>query len=325
MIQLARADDLKAWNSFVEKEKDNQLVTIAHNPSLGSILAKTFGYKEKNMFIVKDNQIIGVIPAVKVGKKLVSMPHFSYGGAIFCYKSNEFLEVSNLLNDTKFEIRGFKKITKNFYANKVLSKVKLKDCPDEQFMSIKSSARRKIRQARKKNFSAVHGGLELLDDFYHVYAKRMLQKGSPPLGKNFFRNILKYYQHGKAQISAIYANGNIAAAGFTLSYKGFNELCWVSSVRKYDRYNVNSLLYWNIIKDSINKGYYYFSMGRSTIDSNNHRFKKQWNPLELPIYYNYSEPMGTSLKEMTFLTKIWRLQPLRTSIFFGKYISKYVY
>jgi lipid II:glycine glycyltransferase (peptidoglycan interpeptide bridge formation enzyme) len=325
MIHLAKASDLKAWNGFLEEEKERQLVTIAHNPSLGRILAKTFGYKEENMFIMKDDQIIGVLPAVKVGKKLVSMPHFSYGGPIFCSKSKENLEVSNLLNETSFEVRGLQKVTDNFYANKIVSKVKLKNCPEEQFMNISSSARRKIRQARKRNFQTVHGGLELLDDFYKVYSKRMFQKGSPPLGKNFFRNLLEDYEHGKAQISAIYSNGNVAAAGLTLCYKDFNELCWVSSDKKYDRYNVNSLLYWNIIKDSIANGYCYFSMGRSTVNSTNHRFKKQWNPIELPLFFNHSHSVGKSIKEFTFLTKLWKLQPFKTSVLFGKYISKYVY
>lgn len=80
MIQLADVQDHKAWNDFLEKEKSKQLITIAHNPSLGKILAKTFGYKDESRVIKSNGKMIGVFPAVMVGKKLVSMPHFSYGG-----------------------------------------------------------------------------------------------------------------------------------------------------------------------------------------------------------------------------------------------------
>lgn len=229
------------------------------------------------------------------------------------------------LGQQSFEARGFSKWTNHHYDKKVTAIVYLNDDPAEMLKGLKGSFRRKLRKASEQGFQIRHGGMELLDDFYMVYIKKMHQKGSPPLGKVFFRNLLTDYEYGAAQISAAYKDGRVAAAGFTLAYLGFNELCWVSSYSAYDKYNVNSYLYWNIIKDSIAKGYTCFSMGRSTRDSSNHRYKRQWNPTEFPVFYNYSEPVGTSIKELTFLTKLWKLQPLRTSVFFGHYISKYVY
>jgi lipid II:glycine glycyltransferase (peptidoglycan interpeptide bridge formation enzyme) len=192
-------------------------------------------------------------------------------------------------------------------------------------MEFKSSFRRKIRKSEQYNFTVVRGRTELLDDFYDVYTKKMLCKGSPPLGKIFFENLLTDYAYGEALITAVYDGKNVIAAGFTLSYLKFNELCWVSTNSDYDKYNVNSFLYWNIVKDSIHKKHTYFSMGRSTRNSSNHFYKRQWKPMEIPIFYNYSEPVGKSIKEFTFLTKIWKLQPLRTSVYLGHIVSKYIY
>jgi lipid II:glycine glycyltransferase (peptidoglycan interpeptide bridge formation enzyme) len=325
MIELSTCQDVKTWNEFLKKERGAQLITIAHNPSLGPILEKTFGYTSQNMLIKSNDEMIGVLPVVKIGEKLVSMPHFSYGGPILDSTSDVRLDLTSILENNKFEVRSFDKLSDYFYDNKVTSIIELKDSVENQLMEFKSGFRRKIRKSEKHGFTVVRGSIELLDDFYEVYSKKMLFKGSPPLGKSFFRNLLTDYKYGEVLITAIYNDNKVIAAGFTLSYMNFNEQCWVSTNSDYDKYNVNSLLYWNIIKDSIQKNHRYFSMGRSTKESSNHLYKRQWKPLEIPIFYSYSQPVGKSLKEFTFLTKIWKLQPLQTSVFFGKIVSKYLY
>lgn len=325
MIALSECQDVTTWNEFLKKERGAQLITIAHNPSLGPILEKTFGYTSENMLITMNDEMVGVLPLVKIGDKLVSMPHFSYGGPILNAEADIDLCLTKVLKNNKFEARSFDKLTENLYENKVTCIVALKETVDEQLKEFKSSFRRKIRNSEKHGFKVVRGNLELLEDFYDVYTKKMLCKGSPPLGKSFFRNLLTDYKYGEALITAAYDGNDVIAAGFTLSYLSFNELCWVSTNSDYDKYNVNSLLYWNIVKDSIEKNHKYFSMGRSTKESNNHKYKRQWKPMEIPIFYNYSQPVGTQVKELTFLTKIWKLQPLRTSVFFGKIVSKYLY
>jgi len=136
---------------------------------------------------------------------------------------------------------------------------------------------------------------------------------------------LNDYKYGEPIVTVIYDKNKVIAAAFSLSYLNFNEVCWSATDSNYDKVNLHALICWEALKLSVNKGHSYFSFGRSTVGSNNHRFKKQWNPIELPIYYNYSEPVGKSIKELTFLTKIWKLQPLKTSIYFGHIISKYVY
>ena len=324
MIHLVKTTDFNTWNNFLEEEKERQLVTIAHNPSLGNILSKTFGYSDESMFIMKDGQIIGLLPALKVGSKLVSMPHFSYGGPVFKRNLEEVSKIEDIFPDGKFEIRSFERLTEHVYDKKVSCVLKLYSNAEEQMMSIKSKLRQKIRKASKKGFVMQTGGVELLHDFYDLYSKKMLKFGSPPIGRIFYKNLLELYEYGKAEITVLYDGKKVISAGFSLSYLNFNEICWSATDCAYDKHNLHALICWEMMKNSIGK-YDYFSFGRSTKESNNHRFKKQWNPLELPIFYNYSEPVGTSLKEMTFLTKIWKLQPLKTSVFFGHYISKYVY
>lgn len=325
MIKIAPITDNFLWNQFLGCEKDNQFITIANNPSLGPILEKTFGYKHQNLSLMDGDKIIGVIPTVRFKNKVISMPHFSYGGPIYAADYKEVMPIDTIIEDEKFEIRSFNKLTENVYDKKVSCLLEVKESNEEQLMMFKSKLRQKIRKAERINYKVLHGGIELLDDYYRIYSQKMLRFGSPPIGKVFFKNLLTDYTFGEAQITVVYDEAKVIAAGFSLSYLNFNEVCWSTTDSDYDGYNIHALICWEILKTSIEKKYKYFSFGRSTIDSNNHRFKKQWNPIELPIFYNYSEPLGKSLKDLTYLTKIWKRQPLSTSVYFGHILSKYIY
>lgn len=325
MIEIKLNTENHVWNGFLEEEKANQMITIAHNPSLGPILAKTFGYTCENLVITDDGRTIGVFPTVIFNDKVISVPHFSYGGLVISSNENHDITIQTILGNKKFEIRSFSKLSEHFYNKKVSCFLELKESNDSQLMSFKSKLRQKIRKAEKNNFTVVHGGQELLDDYYRIYAQKMLRFGSPPIGKIFFRNLLEDYTFGEALITVIYDQEKVIAAGFCLSYLDFNEVCWSVTDSNYDSYNIHALICWEILKTSITEKYKYFSFGRSTIDSNNHRFKKQWNPIELPIFYNYSEPIGKSLRDLTYLTKVWKHQPLGTSVYLGHMISKYLY
>jgi hypothetical protein len=324
-FSLRPAADDGAWNQFLESEKDRQWITIAHNPSLAKILAKTFGYVEQNMVLYQDQKMVGVLPAVRIGKKLVSMPHFSYGGPVVGDVGPIEPCLKNVLGNISFEARSFKRLTEHQYEKKVASIIPLKKSPEEQFQLLKPRFRKKIVRSQTLGLRVVHGGAELLDDFYAIYARKMFQKGSPPLGKVFFKNLLEGYEHGEVGITVVFKENRPVAVGFRLCYLGFHELCWASSDPVFDRHNVNSFLFWNIITYSIAQGHNYFSMGRSTINSGSYIYKKQWAPMELPVFYNYSEPVGKSIKEFTFLSKLWKMQPLETSVYLGHVISKYVY
>lgn len=313
------------WNNFLEKEKEHQMVTIAHNPCLGKILSNTFGYSYTN-YVIKDGEhTVGVMPIVNVGKKMVSMPHFSYGGPVVQPAYANTIDISTLLNAPGFELRSFDKLSEHYIDKKISCILKLEETEDEMFMTVKSKLRQKIRKTLKMNLGVKSGGVELLHDFYTIFSRRMLLFGSPPLGKQFFRNLLDEYTHGDVQITVIYDGNKAISAGFSLSYLGFNELCWSGTDDAYARQNVNALMFWEMIKTSIAKKHQYFSFGRSTIDSTQHNYKKLWNPIELPIFYNLSDPPKTSLRDFEFLTKIWKHQPLRTSQILGHYVSKYVY
>ena len=320
--------ELDSWNEIIKNSPD--FYTIAHNPSLIGFIEKTLGWKGDSFFIMHRKEIIGIYQHSYTNKnKSVSLPHFSYGGII---RRDEEFNQSEIFNNIRnslpkyFEIRGFKSYGNNFNNEKVATYLELKPTIEEQLVVFKSNHRRKINKAYKNNLKiAISSNVESMELFYAVYCRNMLRLGSPPLSNKFFSNLLKEYKFGEVKVFLVKLDGKVIGGAVTLSYNNFVEDCWLSTLSKYNHLYTNLLLYWEMIKYSIESEKKYFSFGRSTKDSSLLHFKRQWSPIEKKLYFSYSEKQKVSLKKMTFLTKIWRLLPLKAANFIGPNIADKLY
>lgn len=313
-------NDVSEWLSFVGKYCDLSNISIAQNPILGKISSKTFGYIDNYSIIKKNDNVVGVYPKMQIGSKSVSIPHFSYGDPIFIdLECEKFIPKKN-------EIRSYKIFSRFYNDEKVVVQIELPESIEILQDRFKSKLKSQIKKGYSYNPKIYQGGLELLDKFYHVYSNNMHQLGSPPLPICFFSNLLSMYKYGKAKIVLIEFNDKPVASGFTLSFMGFEEVCWASSDHAYNRNNFNMVLYWEMIKDSILDNNRIFSFGRSSKGSNTLKFKLQWGePIVKQIYFNRSEPQILNLKNIHFFAKLWKLIPYKTTLRLSKFISKRFY
>jgi len=320
--------DFEEWNSIVINSPD--FYTIANNPSLINFLDKTLKWAGKSYFILQNNEVIGVYQNSFVSKnKIVSTPHFSYGGII---RKNEtftkkeiFKNISHFFNSS-FEIRDFEPYTKYFNDSKIATYLKLEASEDEQMAVFKSNHRRKIKKAYKNDLEVKNqSSTEFMLEFYKVYSKNMLRLGSPCLSKHFFLNLLKYYRYGDVRIFLVYKNNKVIGGAVVLTYNKFVEDCWLSTLSEYNNLYSSVLLYWEMIKYSIKNNKEIFSFGRSTNNSSLLKFKRQWKPIEKKIYFSYSEKKKISLKKISFLATLWKFMPLSIANFLGPKIANKLY
>jgi hypothetical protein len=58
-------------------------------------------------------------------------------------------------------------------------------------------------------------------------------------------------------------------------------------LREYNSANANMLMYWHLLERAIERGQRTFDFGRSTLDGNTYRFKKQWGAEPHPAVWQY--------------------------------------
>ena len=89
------------------------------------------------------------------------------------------------------------------------------------------------------------------------------------------------------RVFAVYHNATLIASGIALWHRDTLEVPWASSINDYKSLCPNNLLYWDVIRFAVNKGFSKLDFGRSTPHEGTYNFKKQWGALPVPLYWQY--------------------------------------
>ena len=326
MIKLIKQSqfNIAQYNAVLNKYDLKYIYyTIAHNPCIPALVSKVFNYKPVYYKILSEESVIGYLLGCEIGKKFVSIPHFSYGGPV--YTSNKKTNMPIVIRIANYEIRGFEKHNKYYSDEKVSSFLHLQLSPEDQLKKFKYNIRRQIRIA-SDNLEIRVGKINLLDDFFWVYAKNMQRLGSPPQPKLFFRELLSKYAFGESLVFCAYFNGKCVGGSFYLSYLDVAEVCWSGTDFNYNKLFVSYFLHWQLITHAINKEIKVFSFGRSSKNSGSLRFKQHWGAIEKQLYFNYSERVPSNISLKNIMNNVWpKIIPTRVGIKLGESFSKFLY
>lgn len=316
------------WDKYIVKF-DN--ASIYHQSRWISVISEAL--KQNCIFLYAENSegnICGVFPLVELkslafGRFMVSMPYFNYGGilsdneAIRDILLQEATAMGEAQNIDYLQIRETDSslvdrfVTKTDKVNMILQ---LPESSEALGKSIGSKRRSQIKRPQRENVRVEFGGVELLDDFYHVFCINMRDLGTPVYSRVFFLSILQRFQE-EAQLCVVYWDDKPVSTGFLIRYKDQMEIPWASTLRYANHISINMYLYWEILGWSIKQGCKSFDFGRSTIDAGTYKFKKQWGAQPQQCYWYNWVPEGKELPNLSpsnskfeLAIKIWQKLPL---------------
>jgi len=272
------------------------------------------------------------------GRFLVSMPFLNYGGIDTGEQkvTNLLLEAASEearnLGAAHVELRQSQPLPIGWSRKEHKVSMRLSLPKDFQTLmkSFSSKLRSQIRRPEKEGMQAKIGGIELLNDFYDVFARNMRDLGTPVYGKSFFRSILTTFPKETAICSVLW-KGHTVAAGFLYVFREMMEIPWASSDRRHDRFSPNMLLYSTALDYACRQNCKVFDFGRSTLDSGTYRFKQQWGAQPHQLYWYYWLADGREIPQLNpdnpkFKTAIalWQRLPLPVANMLGPHIVKYL-
>ena len=165
---------------------------------------------------------------------------------------------------------------------------------DEQWRVLDRKLRNQVRKAEKSGLTVQRGGAELLDSFYDVLARNMRDLGSPVHSKRFFADILATFPD-RTRLLCVSLGSTPVAASFVIWHGERIEVPWASALRAYNPLCPNVLLYWEMLKFSIERRFAQFDFGRSTPNEGTFNFKQQWGAEPHQLYWEYWLDAGRSL------------------------------
>lgn len=339
ICKIINETQMLRWDIFLQQHQTSGY----HQSAWFSLIKKTFGH-ETRILVAEDEQgnILGGLPLTFFSSKLfgkfaISIPYVNYGGVVTHYldiaqKLIEFAQdIRANENLSHIEIRTMQAgLAKNSLDKKVSMVLTLPATNGELEKNLGTKLRAQYRKAENYAPSVKFGTLELLDDFYNVFARNMRDLGTPVYSKTWFENIL---MEGtiKSTLIVVYMENKPVSTGFLVGSHDTLEIPWASTIQSANTKNANMWMYRQILSFAINEKYKYFDFGRSTLGAGTYKFKKQWGALAYAHHWYYVLPEGESKPELNpdnpkykLVIFLWKLMPVWLTKIIGPHIIKHI-
>jgi FemAB-related protein (PEP-CTERM system-associated) len=191
----------------------------------------------------------------------------------------------------------------------------------------KSKLRSQVRSGERNHFSVSWGRTELLDDFYKVFSRRMRDLGTPVYGRRLFSSILEQFPES-AELCCVYSASQPIAVALLIHRQEITEVPSASSLSEFNSRNANMFMYWHLLQRAVARDSRVFDFGRSTIDSNTYRFKKQWGAQPSRSIWQYYLRKGNhnALRpdngKFSLAIAAWRRLPVKLTQWIGPSIVR---
>jgi len=328
------------WDQYVHA---SPAASPYHLTGWKRVIEETFGHLTYYLYALQGNHIVGILPLVYLksflfGRFFVSLPYFNYGGIVAENEESRrrlldgAIKIAQQEGATHIELRHTESYELGLPVKtpKVLMLLNLPETSEGLWKSFKSKLRSQIRRPEKEGFVVKFGQLDEVENFYQLFAYKMRDLGTPVYTKRFFESILTEFPE-TARICMVYDGNTPIAGGFIIGFKQLLQTPWAASLRAYDRFGINMMLYWNILKFGCEQGYKQFDFGRSTPDKGTYKFKKQWGSIPVQCYWHYWLAKGDELPDLNpdnpkyhLAINVWQKLPLPVTKFLGPKIVKFI-
>jgi FemAB-related protein (PEP-CTERM system-associated) len=287
--------------------------------------------------------IEGILPLVFVksrlfGRILCSMPFMNYGGpvtnspAAAAALTATATQRAQSLGADYLELRcpAALETTMPVSLRKVSMTVPLLPDPEALFNSFSQKHRKNIRRAQKNELTVRKGGIDLLDDFFHILELSWRSLGTPMYSKGYFKRLLETFPDNTAVFTCTWKGAPVAVA-LTGHYNGVVEGMWAGARQELRHLDANYVLYWEMLRDACQCGHKLFHLGRSTSQSGAEQFKSKWNAETHQLYWYFHRPDGGPMPQLNvdnpkyqLAIAAWRKMPLWATRLVGPPVARLI-
>lgn len=288
--------DAAGWDRLVGS---HPRATLYHTWRWSEFAGRVFGFEVLRL-VERDPRggLAGVLPLVEqrsslFGRRLVSLPYFNYGGPLGSTPAIERsliergVELARARGVRVLELRDdIPREGLPARSDKATVELDLPESPAALGKALGSKLRSQVRRADRESPEVALGGLDLVDEFYPVFATTMRDLGTPVYPKRFFQMLLEQLG-ADCTVVVVRLRGRPAAAALLTHYRERTEIPWAASLHELRATSVNMRLYWECLVHAIDRGSRTFDFGRSTVDAGTYRFKLQWGGRPRPLHWTY--------------------------------------
>jgi FemAB-related protein (PEP-CTERM system-associated) len=329
---------LERWTSYVRERE----TPLSRDPGWLAVLAKGLKHQSYCIEAYRSDRLVGLLPLCHVrsilfGRFLVSLPYLNTGGVLADDEDvagaiiDRAVELADRLRVRHLELRHETRVEHpaliQTLTTKVHMRLALPGSHEELWKAFDPKVRNQVRKGEKAGLTVQWGRLDLLAEFYDVFARNMRDLGTPVFARNLFQCVLHRYP-ANAEVCVVRCERRPIAAALLLHGDGVTEVPSASSLRSYNSTNANMLMYWHLLRRAMSRGQRVFDFGRSSPDSNTFRFKKQWGAKPEPAAWQYyvregsADDMRRESGKYDRFVRIWQRLPVPLTRWIGPAIVR---
>ena len=305
------------------------------------VMRRTYGYRTNYLMVEGPDGIAGLMPLIEVpslleGHHLTTMP----GG--ICASSEEagqalIRRAGEIVEETKAQyliLRDTRRIwTGDLQAvgDNCSVLVDVSNGSQAVWRGLRSSVRTNIRQAERAGVE-LREGLDQLDDFYNMFSQFCRDRGTPIFSRQWLREVVGVFGPQTYLLGAWHGSEMVGG------YFGFKQGSlltgmWGAALPRFHHLRPNDAIYWRVIQYADEQGLSHVDLGRSRLESGQHRFKLKWLGYTVPVYHQFHVRAGAKLPFPTEpggqpvarrLMQVWSRLPLGLAQRVGPLVRKQV-
>jgi FemAB-related protein (PEP-CTERM system-associated) len=314
------------------------VVPLSYHPGWLGVLDDGMGHVPYCLEATEGGRVVGFLALCFVksrlwGRFLVSLPYVNYGGPVAdddraaSALIDEAVALAGRLDVRYLELRGESAVDHpglgHVVSDKVHMRLALPATTGKLWDSFDPKVRNQVRKGQKSGLTVTWGTEGSVAEFHDVFSRNMRDLGTPSYGLSLFRETLRKFD-GRAEVCVVKSGSQPVAAAMLLHGWGVTEVPSASSLRSHNHTNANMLMYYNLLERAIERGQESFDFGRSTRDSNTHRFKAQWGAVASASAWQYCLRRG-GLKDARpdrRMIQVWRRLPVGVTRLVGPLVVR---
>lgn len=339
-IQIHKGKLPEGWDSYAGLFPE---ATWYHGSRWKTLLEDVFGYESFYLSAEGEEGLAGILPLSLVagplfGKLLVSSPCANYGGPLAQDQETlrplvaEAKRIASDLGVRCIEFRTRTPFPDSGFETRTLKQTFELELPANEEIFY-SNLSKKIRAMLRKGDTAGAitrvGGLELLDNFYHVFSGRMRDMGTPVYPKKMFNRLFQLFPE-EAKFICVFLNQKPVAGGVLIFDREYAEIPWMASYDREFGFSSGYAVFYQSIREAIRHGCSQFDFGPSRNDSGSIFFKKKWGGRPIPLARQYFPVKGgipdsnPRSRKFSWPTAAWKRLPLWVANGLGPQVVRWI-
>lgn len=335
-IHEMRPEDSVRWDLFVMNHPE---ATFFHRSGWKTVIEKAFGHRTWFLYAEKNGELQGILPLAEVrsllfGHSLSALPFCVYGGVV---AENNLVreqlelaaqELAEQLKVDYLEFRNFHSVHADWPRKDLYVTFRKEIDPDVErnMLAIPRKQRAMVRKGIK--YGLVSEIDQSIDRFFYAYSNSVHRLGTPVFAKKYFR-LLKDVFAEDCELLTIVKDGKTISSVMSFYFRDEVLPYYGGGTEEARQFAANDFMYWELMRNSCEKGLKVFDFGRSKRNSGSYSFKANWGFEPQPLHYEYRLIHSSAIPDHNpsnpkyqFFIKAWQKIPLTIANLIGPHIVK---